>query len=731
MIKTLLPLILGSIFYSTVTSAQDITDLRLNCIKQVTGRVAVNGRTPYVPDIHQPAIFACVQKAEKEANKTKTYATERNNSIEKAPTVTTKPANTAKAQSSITTSTEPAKNAPTTAKHLINNPDAIYVDDARLFFENGGNVDVVTFVPLLQNAKQSLDKGNNTNDSAIAALRNYLSKNDAFKSYYAELTSRREAEERKRHETLFVAVKNSEKPITDFIRMNVNSPKLDRYLNVLKDIQSINASISLSELNGLAKKITDLDKTFLEDRSLYSQTDHVQIAKKTAEQPSSILTGNGRDIELTNRCNNLDSEQSLQACTELLANNPKLIQARINRAEILLRLKNYALAMSDLNEAITEQPKNAQLYYLRGILSVQMAKRDDAIKDFSEAIRMFPNYSDAYLARANMFIESGSADKAIMDLDQSIKINPRGNDAHFLRGNLWLEKGDFQKAINDYTSAIHYFPDKPILYINRGAAYEKNKQYDQAIDDYLRIKNKFDNFMNAEANINRVQKLKKDQQEEKELNEQRSIIEEQNRKLAETAEIRKKGLDYAKESSTTWTLQQSKNELTDIKKLSLLSNQKSNDGTGFVQILGVCDGGTAVFTVTILGNENNRAPVVPGSSDLGIPVKYRVDDGQILSFHAPIDKFRNVFVMAKVSKERSNKGYINSKKIDEVNAARLFFGKEWDALQKLAGSSSDVLGVLDDRNWRVVAQVETSQGTIVAKLPLYQNEVRQLINSCS
>jgi hypothetical protein len=188
-----------------------------------------------------------------------------------------------------------------------------------------------------------------------------------------------------------------------------------------------------------------------------------------------------------------------------------------------------------------------------------------------------------------------------------------------------------------------------------------------------------------------------------------------NQKSNNLDEARVKGAAYAKESNTTWRRISKKDEMTGKIEVSIISNQKSTSGDARVELLGKCVNNFAQFSVTLLGS-NGASARVPGSTNKHIPIKYKIDDDEILTFPIPISNFSNYFVMANVTSGNGNKPAINKELL--INFAIL------------AAGSYEGLGIIDDKNWRVLVQLDTNEGTVVAKLPLDNPEVRAFIKSC-
>lgn len=264
--KSLLATIVSILFtFGNVGYAQEvrITDTRAKCIKEVTGLDPyINGRLRNYPTVHEAAIFSCIQKAESNQKATPSTNAESKRSIEKETNSTSKPA-TATNTKPIT---QPASSATTPAPVIeistAKTEDAIFIDDVQLFFTGGGAVDVVTFVPLLQAAKKQIESKQTDSSQGVSALKDYLNTNQAFQSFYNQLISRRADEKKQEKEKLLLTVKNAEKPITDYIRANLNAPNLNQYLDAIKMIGTANPETSSDNLRIIIDKISSLNPAY-------------------------------------------------------------------------------------------------------------------------------------------------------------------------------------------------------------------------------------------------------------------------------------------------------------------------------------------------------------------------------------------------------------------------------------------------------------------------------------
>ena len=137
-------------------------------------------------------------------------------------------------------------------------------------------------------------------------------------------------------------------------------------------------------------------------------------------------------------------------------------------------LKNYPLALANLDEAISLNPNFTVAYMARGYARYANAmsemKMNSTAKDEEES----------YLERSAY---TALLQEALQDFDKVLSLNPRVVYAWFNKGNIYYEAKDFTSAMQCYTEAIKIDPDFGEAYFNRGLAYLNAGNKNQAFSD--------------------------------------------------------------------------------------------------------------------------------------------------------------------------------------------------------------------------------------------------------
>lgn len=177
--------------------------------------------------------------------------------------------------------------------------------------------------------------------------------------------------------------------------------------------------------------------------------------------------------------------------------------------------------------------------------------------------------------------------------------------------------------------------------------------------------------------------------ERKKLEEEAQRATEWRRKIDE-AQV--KGSEYAKLNDTKWSLAEKMNPMTDDVEYTVSSMQ--TNGTGAIaEVSGFCLKDRVVFDAALHSSEDKVPLGFANSSAGGIVGNKRVNDAKVFAFNFPLDKWRN-----------------------QLTVSRQSFGQE-------DPESADT-------TWRVLAEIETSRGTLYIKIPMLDEKIQKLVAAC-
>jgi peptidoglycan hydrolase-like protein with peptidoglycan-binding domain len=181
------------------------------------------------------------------------------------------------------------------------------------------------------------------------------------------------------------------------------------------------------------------------------------------------------------------------------------------------------------------------------------------------------------------------------------------------------------------------------------------------------------------------------EQEKKRLEAEAEKAEAWGKKIEEA---KTKGPEYAARiRDITWSLSERMNPMTEENEYTVYSTQP-NGGGAVAAIEGACLKDRVVFQATLLDAADSTRPLAfPTSVGGAVVGNKRINDGPILATNFPTGRWRNRVVVSTLS-----------------------FGQDSDESA--------------DTTWRTLAEVETSQGTVYIKVPMYNAKIQTLIASC-
>jgi len=178
---------------------------------------------------------------------------------------------------------------------------------------------------------------------------------------------------------------------------------------------------------------------------------------------------------------------------------------------------------------------------------------------------------------------------------------------------------------------------------------------------------------------------------------ERKRLEEEAAKAAEwqnrMQQAQQKGTEYAKANDLNWSIAEKINPMTDDKDYEVSSTQ-ANDAGAVATVRGRCSNSTILFEASLHDATDQKVPLgLPSSSQGGLIGKKRLNDGSVFAYSFPFDGFKNRIVLSQQSFRQ-----------DDPESG--------------------------ETTWRVLAEIETSQGTIYMKVPMFDPKIQKLLAAC-
>ncbi len=166
--------------------------------------------------------------------------------------------------------------------------------------------------------------------------------------------------------------------------------------------------------------------------------------------------------------------QSINSLTEIIDRGQARPIDRFARAMDYSTLKDFELALGDLDAVIAAQPDFAPAYLQRA--AVRYRIREAGLGNVIVE-------GDAAELNARSAMVLG---QIMDDLDRALELNPRMAVAHYNRGIVLMRLGAWADAIDAFTAAIEIDPTLGSAYFNRGYAEFSRGNRDAAMTDISR-----------------------------------------------------------------------------------------------------------------------------------------------------------------------------------------------------------------------------------------------------
>ena len=153
-----------------------------------------------------------------------------------------------------------------------------------------------------------------------------------------------------------------------------------------------------------------------------------------------------------------DTVAALADIDKALSISRNQLTARLMRADIEARRKNWKDAIADLDEALRLRPQEADLYINRAYLRYNDDDWFGAMSDYNYALELEPTNTAALFNRALLRYETRNLPQAAADLTDVLRLDPDNFHALFNHGLVCLEMGQHREALADFEKVAKKYP---------------------------------------------------------------------------------------------------------------------------------------------------------------------------------------------------------------------------------------------------------------------------------
>ena len=234
---------------------------------------------------------------------------------------------------------------------------------------------------------------------------------------------------------------------------------------------------TLSYLSQLYVQLTELDKareilnrmveleptltsTYLALANVcYMQEDYKSM-ETAAQKAIEIEEGNAMAHYLLGKATQgmNDDLMAIGHLTKAIVLKDDFIEARLLRAEALVKMNQLKEAAEDIEAVLAQNPDDEAAILLHGKLQEAEGKPEEAETDYLKVTEVNPFNEQAYLYLGQLFITQKKLTEAISLFDEAIELNPNFGKAYHERGRAKLLNGDKDGSIEDMKKALEINP---------------------------------------------------------------------------------------------------------------------------------------------------------------------------------------------------------------------------------------------------------------------------------
>lgn len=134
--------------------------------------------------------------------------------------------------------------------------------------------------------------------------------------------------------------------------------------------------------------------------------------------------------------------------------------ARMLRAEILLKMNQLKEAAEDVNVVLTNHPEEESATLLSGKVNEAEGNHEKAEELYRAVIEQNPFNEQAFVRLGQLYIAQQKPEEAITLFDDAIELNPHCAEAYHERGRARLMLGDQEGSMADMKAALEIKPDE-------------------------------------------------------------------------------------------------------------------------------------------------------------------------------------------------------------------------------------------------------------------------------
>lgn len=155
-----------------------------------------------------------------------------------------------------------------------------------------------------------------------------------------------------------------------------------------------------------------------------------------------------------------DPLMSVAHLTRAIALQEKYIDARLLRADVLLRMGQATEARQDTDFILQQDPDEEAALLLQGEINQAEGDPQSAEADFRRVAEINPFNEQAYLYLGELYLTQQRPEEAIALFDEAIELNPNFEAAYRERGRAKQQIGDQAGSVEDLKKSLELNPEE-------------------------------------------------------------------------------------------------------------------------------------------------------------------------------------------------------------------------------------------------------------------------------
>ena len=149
-------------------------------------------------------------------------------------------------------------------------------------------------------------------------------------------------------------------------------------------------------------------------------------------------------------------------------------------AQRLYQIEEYNLALTYINDAISENPENTDFYNLKALILKQLGRYNESAKALDDSLKIKENLGARYQMAIGLAL---GGDKNAITLFKQPEIHYQNNDEYYAKlAGLYYIFEDFPQAITQSDKAISINSKSPLGWFYRGCAYAYKEDFKKALN---------------------------------------------------------------------------------------------------------------------------------------------------------------------------------------------------------------------------------------------------------